>query len=220
MVKSQAWGHPLMDSGFPVRIKEVKWLGGERVLAFEQKEDEFTIQLPTERKEEFFEVLEISCEENIPDALREENIVTPFLPATLPAYSAKCRNVKPERHFWAERFGEWVYAIHLTHWEKGAEARWELNIVESGYYKVLVRYQNVEENSQVWILQNNSDTLEMWAREVRSLPGDYSEPLGRYQTFPAGVMKFEKGKNFLSLSPLAEEETNMEIEEIILVPFT
>ena len=219
MVKPQAWGHPLTDSGFPVRIKEVKWLGGERGLAFEQKEDEFTIQLPAERKEEFYEVLEISCEENIPDALREENIVTPFLPSTLPAYSAKCRNVKPERHFWAERFGEWVYAIHLTHWEKEAEALWDLNILESGYYKVLVRYQSVDHANRVWILKNSCDTLEMWARDVQDLPGDYSEPLGRYQTFPVGVMKFEKGRDFLSISPGLSAETEMEIAEIILVPF-
>ncbi len=219
MVKPAAWGKMLIETGFPVKIREVKWLGGDKVLEFEQDETFIKIQLPAERKEEYFEVLEISCDENIPEAVLEENIVSGTLPVQLPAYSAKVRNVEIKRHFWAERFGEWVYQIHLTHWQKDAEAVWDLNILESGYYQVLVRYQNPDENNRVWVLENNSEKLEMWARNVKSLPGEYSDELGRYQTFPAGVMKFEKGQNFLSVHPAEYSETEMEISEILLVPF-
>ena len=219
MVKEEAWGKTLMDSGFPAVIREVKWLGGNKALNFEQDENFIRIDLPAEKKEEFFEVLEITCEENIPEAVLEENIVSPALPVKLSAFNAETRNVEIKRHFWAERFGEWIYAIHLTHWQKGGEAVWDLNVLESGYYQVFVRYQNTDKNNRVWILKNKSDELEMWARDVKSIQGEYSEPLGRYQTFPAGVMKFEKGRNFLSLSPAGSCETETEFAEIILTPF-
>ena len=221
MVKKEAWGKTLTDFDFPGEILEVKWLANGEKLSFEQKGDRFQIELPEKAMEEFFEVLEVSCKEEIPIAAAERLVVSQELPTPLPAFSAKVENAEIKRIFWGERFGEWIYQIVITDWKVGAEAKWELEVLKEGYYQVFLRYQNVDGNNPVWIVENAVDQLEMWSRDVQDLKGDLPERIGRFQSFPAGVMKFVKGKNILYLHPKDREKgmENTQIAEVTLLPF-
>ena len=217
-------GGTITDYGFPGKISEIVWLGGNKTVEFNQEDDLLKLTLPFERGEELYEVLEVHCSEPIPELHENILVVTPENPCRLPAEQAVLTGAELKHDFWAERFGEFIYVNIIHNWQPGGKAKWDFELSEPGYYRISIRYQKVDLANRVWKISDESGTvIERWLPDAQQLPPPplQTEPTARMHTAKAGVIFFRNaGHHTLSLeSTRPELGSELQVAELILEHF-
>ena len=217
-------GKTIVEYHFPGTVEKVVWLGKNREVNFSQQGEKLCITLPAEVGTDLFEVLEVVCSSEIPDSSNSFPVVTADYPCRLGAEHAQVVNAEHKHDFWAERFGEFIYVNIIHNWQPDARATWKLAVDTPGYYRVKISYQNVDTENRVWqILCSSGEKIIRWLPDAQALPPSpfQTEPVARFYTANAGVLKFEQsGEYTLSLCSFEPEKSSkLQVSELILEKF-
>lgn len=217
-------GQTISDCGFKGKIKEVIWLGENMELDFEQNGSYFKIHLPMQRGNDLMEVIQIICEDVIPDTDESVIYAAADIPCHLKAESAILVNAELKHDFWAERFGEFYYTNIIHNFAPDSKAVWEFELEQAGYYRILIKYQRVDLDNRVWRISNGEgNSIERWLPDAQQLPPPplQNEPTARFHIAKAGVMYFKNpGRQTLTVTAADNSVSSpLHLAEIILEKF-
>ena len=108
---------------------------------------------------------------------------------------------------WMEKFGEWKHIEEVTAWQPGAEATWEVEVLQTGDYQVGLNYAG--EGRLVWGVSVEG------GQSIRNQQNSSQN----YQTFPMGWLNFpQPGRYRVSVSCLEGNLATASLKAIQFVP--
>ena len=224
IVKEYYPGKILVEYDFPGNISRIVCAGSGKNVLWSRENGVLRITLPEDDRSDLFRVLEVICSAPVPDAADAMPAVNGDFPCRLDAGLAQLVRVEFKHDFWAERFGEFVYINILHNWQPGSRAVWQFAVDTPGFYRVKMRYQNVEYDNRIWqLLCSNGETHTRWLPDAQALPPTpgQGEPVARFHTTSIGVLHFEQpGIYSLTLqSFFPEKRSNLQVSELLLEKF-
>jgi alpha-L-fucosidase len=178
---------------------------GTEALSVSRAQDWLVLHVPARAPEELVSVVQLDLAEP-PDADPTWGL-DPEGPTEILAEFASVEGAKRMERRWMEKFGEWKRVSHVSEWNEGGKAVWEIAVLAAGDYHVDLEYAgrgrlvwgvDVEGGEHIQNEQNSSHN---------------------YQTFPIGWIRFPKpGSYRIAVSCLEGERTTASLTAIRLTP--
>lgn len=179
--------------GLKTPVESAYVLGEKKTkISFSEKDGNgwMTFNVPIKMPDEQVSVIEV----DLAGKVEVDSILWPVdsdVDTRLLTQFAEVENAEKKKRSWAEKFGEWKKAVHVTNWASGGKAYMDVNVQRPGDYMVYLDYRG--KGRLVWeVSVEGGDS-------IRNQQGssDY------YQEFPIGWVHFPKaGKCRLSVSCL------------------
>ncbi|MDX2226691.1 MAG: alpha-L-fucosidase [Verrucomicrobiae bacterium] len=208
---------PGVRASQPVQARR---LGGDRSsLTVTPCQGGLAVALPLGRPEELIPVIEIENGSGLE--------ISPGLyllkgwENALEAYQAVGSGFVLGKASWMEKMGEWKHRECLEKWTTGGQARWEVSLVEPGWFRLELEYACCLESDQSeWRMTWGGASLlfpMIASGNVDSRP--HGGPLIRFRSLCLGVVGFETaGPQVLTLGLEAGEGGGVRIGGLRLVP--
>lgn len=134
--------------GLKTDILDAKLLNDEtgKTLQYTRQNDWIIFDVPFQKPDELVSViaLELTTAPEVDPTLA----IDPNASLELSTHFAEAANCKKQKKKWMEKFGEWKHIMQVDHWEKGGRVSWEIDVFDSGYYKIELKYAGTQRS--VW----------------------------------------------------------------------
>jgi alpha-L-fucosidase len=129
----------------------------------------------------------------------------PNLPNTLLAHFAEATGAEKKKVSWMEKFGEWKHANQISHWAQDGRARWTVNVLEPGAYKVSLKYRG--KGRAIWKIITDEGAVIQNQQAATS----------QYQAYPMGVFEIRKaGARKIDVALVDGDRDDSSLESMVM----
>jgi len=170
-------------------------------IEYTRQDDWVIFELPFEKPNELVSVIELELtEDRSVDATLS---VDPNYTLELSTHFAEAKNCNKSKHKWMEKFGEWKHIMQVDQWQENGSVTWEIDVFESGYYLIDLKYAGTERT--VWKATLDGENFIQNQQNAAHV----------YHTYNLGWLKIEKaGKHQLSVSLIEGDFEKTSLESI------
>lgn len=196
--------------GLNRKILSARLLNGKKgkKISFEVKQNWTIFHVPFQPGDVPASVIELVFENNpVPDDVDPTLGLSPNSGIRLLSVFADVKKAKPEAISWMEKFGEWKHVTQISKWAEGSSATWTVDVMESGYYYLGLRYRG--EGRLVWNITTDEGVVVQNQQPATE----------KYCDYPMGILEFQKpGKHTIRVSLVEGNPETSSLESVNLVP--
>ena len=123
------------------------------------------------------------------------------------AHFAEATGAVKEKVSWMEKFGEWKHATQISRWTPTGVARWSVNVLEAGPYKVALKYRGKAGTKTRAVWKITTDEGGIIQNQQAATP--------QYQSYPMGVLAVKTpGKHRIEVSLVEGDPTESSLESV------
>jgi alpha-L-fucosidase len=121
------------------------------------------------------------------------------------AHFAVASGAEKKKERWMEKFGEWKHANQISHWTQDGRAKWTVNVLEPGVYKVALKYRG--KGRVVWKIATDEGAVIQNQQAATS----------QYQAYPMGVFEIKiAGSHQIDVSLVDGDRYDSSLESLVL----
>ncbi|WP_066217746.1 alpha-L-fucosidase [Formosa haliotis] len=193
--------------GLENEIVSAEILGGKsnEKIKYSKKNNWIIFDVPYKTPDSPVSVIEVKLKET--PKVNGTHGIYPNIATTILTDFATITDTEKKSIRWMEKFGEWKKTTQVSNWKKSGVAKFEVNVLEPGYYYLDLEYTG--EGRLVW--KTTTDEGIMVQNEQAAT--------GKYQAYPMGILEFKTaGQHTISVSLVSKDQEESSLKSIIIKP--